>query len=1050
MKTMGGEYNEAIFKLRAGEPDSAGDLASDPAVYLDAVEWASHLEALAVTLGAGSESLPTGRLSGLEDTPEGFVVTAVRSQRNGQLVKASVVWPKRSFESWWSEARVRTSASVVATTGDYTIARSITSGCVLDTWTSRFDMPAFRELHTAVWTGTEMIVWGGSSGTTCFNTGARYNPATDDWTPTSTGANVPSSRRGHGAVWTGTEMIVWGGDNNILTFTTGGRYNPATDTWTATSSGPNTPSRRAGQSVVWTGTEMIVWGGSIFVSGTGNVALNTGARYDPVNDSWTPTATGENAPVGRSRHSAVWTGTEMIVWGGYNGTDVDTGGRYSPSADSWTATSIGANVPSGRSNHAAVWTGTEMIVWGGGSNLGGRYDPSTDSWTVTATSASAPTGVGSTTVWTGTEMIVWGVGNTGGRYNPSTDSWTLTSTGVNVPSGRRNHSAVWTGAEMIVWGGYEIQPGVETNTGGRYLPSTDTWVATSTGRGDVPTARWGHTAVWTGTEMIVWGGRSASSTALNTGGRYSPSTDTWVATSTGANVPATRSSHIAVWTGTRMIVWGSQLGVNSNTGARYDPSTDSWLATSMGANLPSWRSGPAVVWTGTELIVWGGYFGGPLSTGGRYNPITDSWLATSIDANTPSPRSGHSAVWTGAEMIIWGGYGSSSYAIGGGRYRPSTSSWMAPPTGANAPSSRQLHTAVWTGKEMIVWGGYGGTYENTGGRYAPLTNSWTSTALDANTPDSRDQQTAVWTGKEMIVWGGVGIGSPAQNLNTGGRYDPSSDSWLGTSTGANVPQPRNSHTAVWAGSEMIVWGGIPKDPNLGLYCACPSLQISYRDADGDGYGDPVNSNAACDGTIPSGYLVDNTDCNDARAFVYPNATETCNGADDNCDLSIDNGGVVMCSDANVCTNDVCNGVAGCAHANNTGLCDDGNACTTGDACGNGSCSGTGGTAAPDVGSMSAAKSNVTAVFDWSATAGAIAYDVLRGRVREWPLGSSPVAETCLAENVAGATAIDSALPAADDGFWYLVRADYACGSGSYGSGGSHGGPTTPRLSGTCP
>ena len=42
--------------------------------------------------------------------------------------------------------------------------------------------------------------------------------------------------------------------------------------------------------------------------------------------------------------------------------------------------------------------------------------------------------------------------NTGGRYNPSTDSWTATST-TNAPSARADHTAVWTGSEMIVWGG---------------------------------------------------------------------------------------------------------------------------------------------------------------------------------------------------------------------------------------------------------------------------------------------------------------------------------------------------------------------------------------------------------------------------------------------------------------------------------------------------------------------------------------------------------------------------------------------------------------------
>jgi len=52
--------------------------------------------------------------------------------------------------------------------------------------------------------------------------------------------------------------------------------------------------------------------------------------------------------------------------------------------------------------------------------------------------------------------------NTGGRYNPGTDSWTTTST-TNAPTARADHTAVWTGSEMIVWGGAPA-----TNTGGRY------------------------------------------------------------------------------------------------------------------------------------------------------------------------------------------------------------------------------------------------------------------------------------------------------------------------------------------------------------------------------------------------------------------------------------------------------------------------------------------------------------------------------------------------------------------------------------------------------
>ena len=93
--------------------------------------------------------------------------------------------------------------------------------------------------------------------------------------------------------------------------------------------------------------------------------------------------------------------------------------------------------------------------------------------------------------------------NTGGRYNPDTDSWTATST-TNAPEARTWHTAVWTDSEMIVWGGMGDTPGL--NTGGRYNPSTDSWTATSTT--NAPADRHFHTAVWTDSEMIVWGGET--------------------------------------------------------------------------------------------------------------------------------------------------------------------------------------------------------------------------------------------------------------------------------------------------------------------------------------------------------------------------------------------------------------------------------------------------------------------------------------------------------------------------------------------------------------
>lgn len=61
----------------------------------------------------------------------------------------------------------------------------------------------------------------------------------------------------------------------------------------------------------------------------------------------------------------------------------------------------------------------------------------------------------------------------------------------------------------------------------------------------------------------------------------------------------------------------------------------------------------------------------------------------------------------------------------------------------------------------------------------------------------------------------------------------------------------------------------------------------YKDADADEYGDPTLTRVSC--TLPTGYVANNLDCNDADRNIHPGATETCDGADQDCDRSIDEG-----------------------------------------------------------------------------------------------------------------------------------------------------------------
>ncbi|HPA80916.1 MAG TPA: hypothetical protein PLS95_08905 [Thermoanaerobaculales bacterium] len=772
---------------------------------LEPGDFDERVRQLRAAIGGQRGELTLGRVSPVREDDSRFYAVAVHALDDQQAELTTVEWPKRSFDEWWGEARETLAPPTGAPAFDYRLPKVLGSGCVDDTWRPTLSVLDPRYWHTAVWTGSEMIVYGGMQAVgTVFSDGSRYDPATDTWTPVST-AGSPGPRQSHAAVWTGTEMVIWGGVYDL----TGGRYNPATDSWTPTSTA-NAPSPRWNTSVVWTGTEMLVWGGD-----DGGYVLSTGGRYNPASNTWSSMAAGPLTP--RAYHAAVWTGSQMVIWGGYNvylGQMYGDGARYSPATNSWSPVS-GVSAPNSRFYHSAVWTGSEMIVWGGLNYpsydvSGGRYDPATDTWAPTSLVNAPSLRWFHAAVWTGTEMIVQGGtpgAVAGGRYNPVADTWTATSP-VNSANNGQGISAVWTGTEMIVWGGLDDDFFFH-NDGGRYDPQLDAWHPTGTM--NVPAARGLHAAEWTGSEMIIWGGFSSG--VSRPGGIYDPATDSW-RTLTEVGAPYGRENVTSVWTGSKAIFWGGEPDgdpFTPGTGGIYDPVTDSWSLTTT-VNAPTNRYGHTAVWTGTEMIVFGGI--GTDTLAKRYRPATNTWANATL-VNAPGARDHHAAVWTGTEMIIWGGFINDGITPTGGRYNPATDSWT-PTDVAGSPVTRMWPIGVWTGTEMIVWGGNDWLFLgdlNDGGRYDPTTDSWTPTTL-VGAPTPRIAQ-GVWTGSELVLWGG-------ENDSSGGRYDPLTDSWRPT-TLVDAPEVRagGRWSTVWTGTEMIIWGGVNDTQKGSRYCAAP-------------------------------------------------------------------------------------------------------------------------------------------------------------------------------------------------------------------------------------
>lgn len=320
--------------------------------------------------------------------------------------------------------------------------------------------------------------------------------------------------------------------------------------------------------------------------------------------------------------------------------------------------------PQARADFALAWTGQELLVWGGiratlegELRSGGAYALASGTWRPMSITNGLSPRIDPCFAWTGTMMWNWGGFNVDGDipstrvsiYDPVTDAWSFPASRGDEPVARAYTKVVWTGREVLVWGGL-AQGENALGSGSRYDLASATWSAMSEVGAPVP--RWQHLVAWTGTRMLVWGGRFETVEPAESGGIYDPSTDQWTPMASEQSVTAHEPA--GIWTGRELFVWGDTLP------GLYDPETNRWRSVSM-TGAPSSRRQPMVVWTGRFVVVWGGSSNRtPLGDGGLYNPASDVWTPMSTQ-NAPAPRLGP-AIWADSEnaMLLWGGIDSQS------------------------------------------------------------------------------------------------------------------------------------------------------------------------------------------------------------------------------------------------------------------------------------------------------------------------------------------------------------------------------------------------------
>ena len=312
--------------------------------------------------------------------------------------------------------------------------------------------------------------------------------------------------------------------------------------------------------------------------------------------------------------------------------------------------------------------------------------------------------------------------------------------------------------------------------------------------------RAGHVGLWTGEEILIYGGVTGSVSAppLTSGLGFDPDSGSWRSLKQSPEALSSWPTRRAVWTGSEMIVAGRTLYEDGEDLflMLYSPSADEWRV----SPFPEGRRAiGGMVWTGSEVILAGGDLHYPDDQAWAYHPTTGTWRE--LPDTGLRDVEGVEGVWTGTEAVFIGGYVHPVMTTAAA-YNPELDSWR-PLT--EPPEWIDHHEMLWTGQRVIIYSGNTGPgHRDRLLLYDPETDQWSESSPIPIEPSQR--LAGVWTGDQLILWGGYATYGTGHPNGDGAAYDPESDIW--TVLPASPLAPRCDHSGTWTGQELIIFGGM--------------------------------------------------------------------------------------------------------------------------------------------------------------------------------------------------------------------------------------------------
>lgn len=709
------------------------------------------------------------------------------------------------------------------------------------TWTqlTQGPRPPERLSHSAIWdpVADQMIVFGGGCGAGCYrNDMWAYRPGTNSWSQLGVnGVALPAARGGHSGVWDtiAGRLLVFAGSQPKGTLNDFWSYQPSSSTWSHLDLDP--------PGLPLTGTHRAVWdtqGEQMLLIDS---ALQLIWSYRAGQNTWSERAPIGPTPSAREAATAVWDPgrAQLLLFGGRGDTGYhDELWSYRPAMNSWaripsTAPDVGVPRPPARWRHTAVWDpDRERMVIFGGHNGGllddlWAYAPARNAWEPLPASGTLPAARQEhSAVWGGGQMFVFG-GEAGTLLNdvwsylPGTGSWRQSTITGESPAARLDHAAAWDPIRqhMLIVGG--VGRATNDETFWAYSPGENTWSRR-------PGAHAGlrgldsNSAVWDPTHDRLLSMIGDSTGRFEGLWAYRPTEGAWSRPSPIRAAPPARQSHAAVWDpdSSTLLVFGGLIGGSEfhDDLWSYRPASRSWYQLTPDGPTPPEVSNLAAVWDADagEMHVFGGF--GPtgyLRDVWTYRLATNAWVFHERGDLAPPDREDHSAVWDARDgrMLVFGGGREGRPYDDLWSYDPKANAWTELTPEGTGPGARFRHQAVWDAENarLLVFGGYGGVfpggYRNDLWSYDPATNEWTELGLDGDAPPPRSTHGAAWdadTGRLMIVGGFAG---GIDYLVDVWSYDAGLDLWSELTPLGSGPTPRASHSAVWDGAHVLVYGG---------------------------------------------------------------------------------------------------------------------------------------------------------------------------------------------------------------------------------------------------